>query len=180
MTPSRTTFDWILEAISLAILVAVFINLVAHWSELPDRVPRHYGALGNPNAWGTKNGLWVLPVVAVGLYLLLTAASRYQRLINLPVRVDRDLPEVRKLLLTMAICMKAVIMLMFAYISWAGINTALGRAQGLGRMFFHFSLSRLSHQWSSSPVSSSVTAPRKKTSNGEVRAHRQVESIPLR
>jgi uncharacterized membrane protein len=135
MTPRRTTLDWTLEVISLAILVSIFVNLAAHWAELPDRVPRHYGALGDPNAWGGKSGLWALPVVAVGLYLLLTAASRYQRLINLPVRVDRDLPAVRKLLLTMAIWMKATIMLMFAYISWAGINTALGRTQGLGRMF---------------------------------------------
>jgi len=135
MAPKRNTLDWTLEGASLAVLVAIFVNLAAHWSELPGRVPTHYGASGNPNAWGGKNVLWVLPIVAVGLYLLLTTAARYQRLINLPIRVDRDLPEVRKLLLTMTICMKAVMMLMLAYISWAGINTALGRAEGLGRMF---------------------------------------------
>src|ERR1700687_958966 len=116
MTPGRTTLDWTLEGISLALLGSIFVNLAAHWSELPDRVPRHYGALGDPNAWGSKSGLWVLPVVAVGMYLLLTAASRYQQLINLPIRIDRDLPEVRKLLLKMTIYMKAIIVLMLAYI----------------------------------------------------------------
>jgi uncharacterized membrane protein len=90
MAPRRATLDWILEGISLAILVSIFVNLIAHRSELPDRVPRHFGALGNPNAWGGKNGSWMLPVVAVGIYLLLTAASRYQRLINLPVRVVHE------------------------------------------------------------------------------------------
>lgn len=135
MQPKRTILDWTLEGISLAILVSIFVNLAAHWSELPDRVPSHFGALGYPNAWGGKNGAWLLAIVAAGLYLLLTAASRYQRLINLPVRVDRNLPAVKKLLLTMAICLKAILTLMLAYISWAGINTALGKAQGLGPMF---------------------------------------------
>lgn len=131
----RTTLDWVLEAVSLTVVVAIFLNLAAHWSELPDQVPRHYGFSGNPDRWGGKNGLWVLPFTAVGLYILLTAASRYQGLINLPFTVDRKLPDVRKLLITMSVFMKATILLSLAYISWAGINTALGREQGLGGNF---------------------------------------------
>jgi uncharacterized membrane protein YidH (DUF202 family) len=133
--PKRTTTDWMLEAVSLAILASIFVNLAAHWAELPDRVPAHYGFLGDPNRWGGKNGLWVLPVTAVALYILATAASRYQRLINLPFCVDRQSPEVRRILLTMTIVLKGTLLAILAYINWAGINTAMGRAQGLGRNF---------------------------------------------
>jgi hypothetical protein len=141
--PKRSTLDWVLEVVSLAVLVSIFVNLAANWSELPDRVPHHYGFAGNPNAWGGKGYAWVVPIAAVGLYLLMTAASRYQGLINLPFTVDRKLPEVQKLLLSLSLFLKAAILLTFAYMSRAGINTALARAQGLGPMFAPISLAAL-------------------------------------
>jgi uncharacterized membrane protein len=133
----RTTFDWVLEAVALALLILMFVTVAAYWSELPERVPRHYGASGNPDRWGGRGGMWLMPIVSAGLYALLTAGSRYQRppLVNLPFSVDRSRPEAQKLLLRMTILLKAILMLMNSYISWAGINTALGRAQGLGRAF---------------------------------------------
>ncbi len=133
--PKRTTLDWVLESAALAVLVFIFMNVAAHWSELPDRVPRHYGISGNPNRWGGKNWLWALPITAVGLYVFLAVASRYPKLINLPFTVDRELPEVRKLLLTMTLFMRTTLLLVLAYLSWAGMNVALGRTQGLGRSF---------------------------------------------
>jgi len=141
--PKRTTLDWVLEAVSLAVLVSIFVNVAAHWSELPDRVPRHYGFLGDPNRWGGKGYLWVAPFAAVGLYVLMTAASRYQGLINLPFTVDWKLPEAQKLLLSLSLFLKAGFVLTFAYMSRAGINAALGTAQGLGPMFLPISLAAI-------------------------------------
>jgi uncharacterized membrane protein len=133
--PKRTRLDWMLEAISLAVLAAMFITLWLHWAEVPDRVPHHFGLGGTPNRWGGKGWLWGLPLTALGLYVLTTAASRFQRLINLPFAVDRDAPEVKQLLLTMSLCMKVTVLLSFAYINHAMINTALGQANGLGAGF---------------------------------------------
>jgi hypothetical protein len=133
--PKRTTLDWVLEAASLAVLVAIFINLAAHWPELPNRVPHHYGFAGNPNGWGGKNWMWVLPVTAAGIFILLTLSSYYPRLINLPVSVDRESPPVRKLLLTMSGVLKLTTLLILGYINWAGINIALGRARGISPIF---------------------------------------------
>jgi hypothetical protein len=79
--------------------------------------------------------MWFLPFTTAGMFLLLTACSYYPRLINLPISVDRESPEVRKLLLTMSLVLKASLLLTLGYINWAGINIALGRAQGLGTMF---------------------------------------------
>lgn len=106
-----------------------------HWAEIPARIPLHFGVSGTPDRSGDKTGLLLLPLTAIGLYILLTAASRYQRLINVPIAVDRDLPEVQRLLLNMSITLKTVLLLVFVYIVSRNVDTALGRADGLGKQF---------------------------------------------
>lgn len=81
-----------------------------------------------------------LPVTAVGLYILMTVSSRYQRLINVPMAIDREAPEVQRLLQSMSIVLKMVVVFVLAYVEWAEVNTALGRSTGLGKLFLPISL----------------------------------------
>ena len=138
--PRRSALDWVLEAGSLGALLAIFGVVAFNWKNLPARVPRHFNASGNPDAWGGKNGLLVLPLTALGIYILLTMASRYQKLINIPMTVDRDAPEVQALLLGMSTLLKAILLCIFLYLTWANVNTARGRLEGLGRPFLPVSL----------------------------------------
>jgi uncharacterized membrane protein len=131
----RSSFDWLLEGISLAGLVAVFAIVIFHWEDLPERIPAHFGASGRPNRWGAKSELWILPITSLILYVTLTAASRYQKLINVPFTIDRNAPAVRQILLSMSIALKAVAQVAFVYMIWMSVNTALGRANGLGILF---------------------------------------------
>ena len=64
--------------------------------------------------------------------------ARYQRLINVPMAIDRDAPEVQRLLQSMSITLKVVLLFIFAYIEWAMVNTALGRSSALGKPSFQF------------------------------------------
>jgi hypothetical protein len=82
----------------------------------------------------------LLPLTAIVLYVLFTVISRYQRLINLPMAIDRDAPEVLRLLQSMSITLKMVLLFVFAYLEWANVNTALGRSSGLGKLFLPISL----------------------------------------
>jgi hypothetical protein len=77
----------------------------------------------------------MLPLTAIGLYILITVTSRYQRLINVPMSIDRDAPEVQRLLQSMSLTLKMVVLFVFVYIEWATVNTALGRSAGLGKLF---------------------------------------------
>ena len=74
------------------------------------------------------------------VYILLTVAARYQSLINLPIAINRDVPEVKSVLLEMAIMFKAIVLFIFLYLTWAGVNTAIGRSTGLGKLFLPISL----------------------------------------
>ena len=56
-----------------AIPAAAMAYLYAHWSEIPQRYPVHWGRGGQPNGWSTRTPLHVygLPIFAEGLVLLL-------------------------------------------------------------------------------------------------------------
>jgi len=67
-----------LEAISLAGLAAlIWITWQAlnGPDPLPDRIPVHFDAAGNANGWGPPSTLVLLPMVAAGIYLLITVIS---------------------------------------------------------------------------------------------------------
>lgn len=65
----------------------------------------------------------------------MTAAQHYQSWINIPFAIDRDSAEVRGILRSMMIVEKAVVTIVFAWLTAAVVRTALGRAHGLGRAF---------------------------------------------
>ncbi len=135
MDTPRSRLAWTLEAVSAIALAAAIGDVAIHWSLVPDRIPVHFGASGQPNGWGGKNMLLLLLGTTVVMSALLTAAEKYQWLINLPMTVDRESPAVRKLLRSMAITLKVVVTVSFFWIVDATMRTALGEANGLGQAF---------------------------------------------
>jgi uncharacterized membrane protein len=130
----RTVLDWSFEAVSLAALLGTLAFAAWHWGDLPAKVPQHFGVSGKPDSWGGKAILAILPLTSLIVYFGLTLASRYQQLINLPSSADRERPEVRQLLLTFVTVVKAEVTVLLFYITWATVETALGRANGLGKL----------------------------------------------
>ena len=51
---------------------------------MPERVPRHFGITGAPDAWAGKGALLVFPTTAFGLYVLLTVVARLPKSMNVP------------------------------------------------------------------------------------------------
>jgi uncharacterized membrane protein len=64
----KTKLNWL----ELLLLAAPFVVLAIYWSDLPARVPLHWGMRGEVDWWSAKfPGLLVLPLTALGLALLL-------------------------------------------------------------------------------------------------------------
>jgi hypothetical protein len=132
MNAHRSALDWTLEVGTVLVLAGMFVWLASAWPDLPDDVPRHYNAAGEPDAWGSKRGLWLLPVVGASTYLLLTAVGHFPSSWNLPAGVDRNRPEVQRLVVRLMVVIKFSAVVTLAYISWTGISVGLGRSRGLG------------------------------------------------
>jgi uncharacterized membrane protein len=135
-----TRAQWFFEGLSLLLVIFMFAMVAVHWSQFPDQVPTHFGFSGKPNGWRGKGFLLILPCTAAIVWVVMTVAQRYQRLINLPFTIDRDSPEVQSALRSMMIAEKTTMALLFAWLMQGMVRTALGRAEGLGQGFLPLAL----------------------------------------
>lgn len=125
----RRTF----EAISLgAIAILWWITWRAFNGpeQLPVRIPTHFNAAGDPNAWGPPGALWLLPAVALGLYLLISLVALFPAAFNFPVpATPANRPLLEAITLQMIACLKAELACLFLYIQWAILaSVRTGRA----------------------------------------------------
>jgi uncharacterized membrane protein len=110
----------------LGLIVLGYLYWITYWAlngpdRLPERVPTHFDFSGRPNAWGSPEVLWILPVVGLGLYLLMTAlASIRFRSFNLPVRVtETNLPFIQQKTSEMVGWIKTEMLCLFVYVQIA-------------------------------------------------------------
>ncbi len=119
----------ILEVISLAgLAVMAWITYEAtNGAEpLPARVPVHFDAAGNANGWGPPSTLVLLPVVAAGIYLLITVISLLPTGIKSAVNLTAESRErIQALTHQMLAWFKVELVWLFLLIQWfilAGIR----------------------------------------------------------
>ena len=62
-------YKWQLLISSILILVPALLGLI-FWQQLPSQMPTHFGTDGNPDAWGGKMIVVILPVVLLALHWL--------------------------------------------------------------------------------------------------------------
>ncbi len=68
---------WKTELPQLTLIAAMFVLAVGSWSSAPDQVPVHWGLAGQPDRYGGKfEGLLLLPLTTLGVYLLLLLLPR--------------------------------------------------------------------------------------------------------
>jgi uncharacterized membrane protein len=124
----------IAEIVSLAALAAIYwitYEALAGPGRLHDQVPTHFNLAGKPDAWGPPSMLLLLPIMATGLYLMMSLVSRFPSAFNYPVRVTAENRErLQTLALTMIGWLKAETMCLFAWIQWISIQVV--RLQGKG------------------------------------------------
>lgn len=114
----------------IVIMVALF------WSSLPALVPSHFGVSGTPDAWSDKWAILILPLVSLVLYALLTLSNRYPHKFNYAWPITPHNAERQyKLAHSLIIWLKMEVMLLFAYLEWTTIRTALDQTVGLGIAF---------------------------------------------
>jgi uncharacterized membrane protein len=119
-----------LEAIGvvlLALLAGMTWNAVDGPNPLPQRIPTHFNAMGEPNAWGSPSALWLLPAVAAFVFVLISLVSLFPASFNFPVRstpVNR--PRLVALTIRMMAWVKVELVCLFLYIQWTIIESVRG------------------------------------------------------
>ncbi|HVW08686.1 MAG TPA: DUF1648 domain-containing protein [Bryobacteraceae bacterium] len=133
--PKRSGVDWLLEGISAVAVIAAAAEIAIRWNALPAKIPVHFGIHGEANGWGSRNSLFMLLGATVMMFALLTISETNQRLVNIPVKVDRDAPAAKRLIRSLTIAIKAVLSAGFLWITHVTIAIALGERTAMGRVF---------------------------------------------
>lgn len=55
---------------SIVIIMGMFFYLLVAWDTLPTTIPAHYNYLGEVDRWGSKNELWVWPILALLIFCM--------------------------------------------------------------------------------------------------------------
>ena len=118
----------LLELLALASLVTLlYLTGAALFGPhaLPSRIAVHIGPTGEPDSWGTPRMLLLLPLIAIGLYALITAVSRRPAVFNYPARIT---PQNRRFLqeiaLNMIAFLKFEVITLFTLIQYFSIQAA--------------------------------------------------------
>lgn len=137
--PLRSTAEVVFIALALIGTLALLALSVYWWPALPAIIPTHFGFDGRPNAYGSKNTLWLLPGILIFLVLFMMILSRYPWAFNYPVRITQEnaARQYRRGRLLLA-GVSAFVAWFFVFIQWQTIQVALGEVANLGGMFSPF------------------------------------------
>jgi uncharacterized membrane protein len=133
---NRKAPDWAIELIAFFFLIIQIIIPLIYYNQLPESIPTHFNAAGQPDGFGSRSSLWILPVTSLFMYLLMTIVEAYPYIYNFPVEITPENAVTQYRIATRLIrILKTVILVIFSFISYQTIKTATGAAEGLGKAF---------------------------------------------
>lgn len=124
-----------LEICAFLILVFIWGFVIFNFKDLPEVVPVHFGGDGKADGFGSKNSIWMLPILATMMFLLFYYLSRNSdsQLLNLPKNVKTNPPVSR--LIVQILCL--TIISMVATITYGSVLTAMDEAGGLNILIMY-------------------------------------------
>lgn len=132
LEPIDKIIEW-LGVLGLVILIGLPLY---YFDQLPSTIPRHFGADGEPDAFSGKGIIWTLPVIGFVMYAGLFLLNKNPHIFNYPQKITQ---ENAKRLYTIGTRMirtlNTLITWVFAYITYATVQVALGNQSGLGTWF---------------------------------------------
>jgi len=135
-----------LELLALLLVILTFYIALSNYSLLPDTIPSHFDASGNPDELSGKGTIWVLPIISAVffllftfIYFLLAVVDDPRQFINLPVRKstmeamsEEQVEKLRVFVTRSLFVLKIISMGFFVYMTWQTVEVAQGRASDIG------------------------------------------------
>ena len=132
----KQPIDILLEISGIIVILGSFLFLTINYQDLPDSIPRHYGADGVPDAYGGKGVIWVLPAVGFVLYFVIGLISHVPGVINLPFKPAPEQAEFyQKRYARMIRILNLAMVCVFAFLTYLSAQVGLGTQTQLPRFF---------------------------------------------
>jgi uncharacterized membrane protein len=122
----------VLDSFCGVLLILSWWLALAVYARLPDTIPVHFDLSGEPDAWGGKLMVFLLPAVQAILL-----AIQFVVFYVVAGRESKPMPEAMKLPLHL---LMLELQALFTWLTWRTTETAFGRAQSLGVWFLPVTL----------------------------------------
>ena len=127
-----TPLELLLNVITLAVFVGTIVYLISSWTIIPSEIPAHYNAAGEVDRWGGKGEILILPIIGLLMWIGMTILEKYPHVYNY-VNLTKENARAQYLNGRLLInVLKNEIVLLFSYITWKGIQVAIGQHDSLG------------------------------------------------
>jgi len=137
----KQLIDYILSSLALFCLCFMMCVTVIYYNKLPDQIPIHFDANGDPDGFAGKNMIFGLPILSLILISGLHFLSKVPHTYNYIIEITKENAHLQyQQASRMMRAMNAIIAAMFSYILWASIQVALGNWTGLGSGFLVISM----------------------------------------
>lgn len=118
----KTTFSKIANLISLLSVVGIVLYVIITWKNIPDMIPGHYNIAGEIDKYSSKNSIWILIVVQILLFTMMSVLERFPNIWNTGVQItEENVERVYTNLRNMQTYLKMMIMIYFSYMTLQSI-----------------------------------------------------------
>lgn len=132
-TAAETWLDvaaWLFVTIGLAVAIG-------YYPDLPEQIPTHFGPGGEADKSGSKNTIFLLPIVSFVMVAAFVILSKFPHKFNYlnkitPENAESEYRKMRKVLRVVNVLTS----LMFTLITWDILQTAKGISAGLSAWFW--------------------------------------------
>lgn len=121
-----TTLEKTYNLISIALLFASFIYVIYIQKDLNSEIPIHFGKDSEPDGWGSKRNLFMLPLITVVMFISLYIVSKRPHWYNIPVEVTEENARFLYPLFKEAMAgFNCVIIIGFSILTWEIVQSAI-------------------------------------------------------
>ncbi|MBY6037248.1 DUF1648 domain-containing protein [Fictibacillus nanhaiensis] len=128
----KTILERAFDLLSVVFFIGSVGYLMLQWMSIPETVPIHFNAAGEPDEWGNKNNLWILLVIGSLMWILLSILEKFPHVYNYLFLTEENVERQYKNARLMLNVIKNEILIFFTYMSWVSTRVAMGDADGIG------------------------------------------------
>lgn len=130
------TLDYILEFITLTVLIILWCYAIMEYMSMPDIIPTHFNLAGEVDGTGSKTTIWFLlgitTILSIGIYIL----TKYPHIHNYMVNITKEnAAHNYKLSCRMLRFVNLFTLILMSYIAFSVIRSALGEKVATGSTF---------------------------------------------
>jgi uncharacterized membrane protein len=120
------------EKLATGTLIILWLVPFFYFILLPERIPIHFDGAGNPDGWGSRYLIFLLPGIGLAIHFFMGLISRQHDMMNFPVpRTPENEAALIQLTRLQLRYTKTLINILFTYLAWGMIQVGLEKMDNL-------------------------------------------------